>query len=304
MKHLSQELRILFNRLMTYALPSLTTPKVAFQGTLGAYSHMACLEAMPTHAPLSCPDFESAMQAVHDGQANCALLPIDNTIAGRVADIYRLLPVAGLHITAEHFMPVHHCLLGLKGTTRDKIMTVTSHLHALPQCREYINRYGFQKVVHSDTAAAAAEVAAKKDPSWAAIASSLAAELYDLEILDRDIADQTDNTTRFVLMEPQPKWPEVVTSPVMTSLVFTVRSVPAALFKALGGFATNGVNLTKIESYFARGSFDAASFYCEIEGHPDSPEMILALEELQFFAHSVTVLGVYPAHPFRFETRL
>lgn len=274
------------------------TRMISFQGILGAYSHLACLEAAPGYTPLPCADFESAIRAVHEGKAERALLPIDNSIAGRVADIYHLLPQSGLHIIGEYFLPVRHCLLGLKGATLESIRTVTSHIHALPQCRNIIAKQGWQKQVSIDTAAAA-EVAQRGDASWAAIASSLAAELYGLEILESYIADAGNNTTRFVMMAPKAIWPAPDTPDIMTSLVFHVRSVPAVLYKALGGFATNGLNLAKIESYMVNGEFDAATFYCEIEGHPETQPMKYALDELGFYAPSIEILGVYSAHASR-----
>lgn len=274
------------------------TQKISFQGVLGAYSHLACLAAAPNHQPLPCPDFESAIAAVHSGEAALAMLPIDNSIAGRVADIHHLLPKSKLHIIGEHFQPVQHCLLGIKGAALKDIQAVTSHIHALPQCRDIIANNKWRKIVAIDTAAAAQDVATLRDKHVAAIASSLAAEIYDLDILATDIADIKDNTTRFVIMSPNEVRPTVETPHCMTSLVFRVRSVPAALYKALGGFATNGINLTKLESYFVDGAFDAAQFYCEIEGHAQSDAMRLALEELAFFG-SYDILGTYPAHPFR-----
>lgn len=272
--------------------------KISFQGVRGAYSHLACLAAAPDYIPLPCPDFESAIAAVHDGSASLAMLPIDNSIAGRVADIHHLLPKSRLYIINEHFQPVQHCLLGVKGSTLADIQTVSSHIHALPQCRDIIAKNKWKKTVAIDTAAAAEEVAKNGDKTVAAIASSLAAEIYGLDILATDIADIKDNTTRFVIMSPEAIRPDTNHTRVMTSLVFRVRSVPAALYKALGGFASNGVNLTKIESYLVDGAFDAAQFYCEIEGHPDSPSMQRALEELEFFG-KYEILGAYPAHQFR-----
>lgn len=276
---------------------------IAFQGAAGAYSHLACLEGAPHLTPLPCADFESAIMAVTSGKATHAMLPIDNTLAGRVADIHRLLPESNLHIIGEYFLPIRHCLLGVKGATLQDVTIASSHIHALPQCRDFIAAHKLQRHVSSDTAGAAQEVAERNDKSWAAIASSIAAEIYGLDILATDIADATNNRTRFVLMTTKAQTPPVDTPHVVTSMIFETRSVPAALYKALGGFATNGLNLSKLESYLTDGRFDAATFYCEIEGHPESAAMKLAMEELQFFAHSIRILGTYPAHPFRLESR-
>lgn len=272
--------------------------KISFQGVLGAYSHMACAAAAPEYEPLPCADFESMLAVVADGRAARAMAPIDNSIAGRVADIHHLLPQSGLCIVAEHFQPIEHVLLGVKGATLSDIKTVTSHIHALPQCRQFIARNKWEKFVSSDTAAAAALVAEKGDKSLAAIASRLAAELYGLDVLASDIADRGRNVTRFVVLSPQKETPPVGAA-VMTSLVFHVRSVPAALYKALGGFAENGVNLTKLESYSDGTDFSDAAFYAEIEGHPSSPGVAAAFAALEHYAHVIDWLGTYPAHAFR-----
>jgi len=272
---------------------------IAFQGQPGAYSDLACRGAFPDMRTLPCPSFEDTFQAVRSGAAQLAMIPIENSLAGRVADIHHLLPDSGLHIIGEHFQRVNHHLLGVKGAALGALETVTSHVQALSQCRETVRALGLKPVVHADTAGAAAEVAAKKDPGMAAIASSLAAEIYGLDILKADMEDKDHNTTRFVIMSRTPVNPDPQTTPVLTSLVFRVRSVPAALYKALGGFATNGVNITKLESYIIDGSFTVAQFYADIEGHPDQQSMRHALEELGFFSHEVRILGVYPANPFR-----
>ncbi|MDB5478023.1 MAG: pheA [Alphaproteobacteria bacterium] len=272
---------------------------LAFQGALGAYSHLACREIAPDAVALPCTDFEAAIAAVHELRADMALLPVENSIAGRVADIHHLLPNSRLHIIAEHFQPIRHCLLALPGANIGDIKTVSSHIHALPQCRDIIRKYGWARHVSSDTAAAAGEVAAKGDASWAAIASSLAGEIYGLQVLNPDISDARNNTTRFLLMSPEPLLPSPNTGPVMTSLIFRVRSVPAALYKALGGFATNGLNLTKIESYLENADFSAAMFYVEVEGHPETESMRHAMAELAFYADGIRILGVYLAHPYR-----
>jgi len=272
--------------------------KISFQGVLGAYSHLACRAAAPDFEPLPCTDFESTIAAVHEGRAARAMVPIDNSIAGRVADIHHLLPKSGLYIVAEHFQPIEHFLLGVKGAQLSDIRTVTSHIHALPQCRNILAKNKWEKFVSSDTAVAASLVAEKKDKTLAAIASSLAAELYGLEILAANIADKGRNTTRFVILSPQKETP-VLGAAAMTSLVFHVRSVPAALYNALGGFAKNGINLTKLESYSDGTDFSDAAFYAEIEGHPESPAFQAALKALEDYAHAIDLLGTYPAHPFR-----
>ena len=277
------------------------TKRIAFQGLAGAYSHLACGEAYPDLKALPCVSFEAAFEAVLTGEAALAMIPIENSVAGRVADIHHLLPDSGLHIIAEHFQRVAHQLLTIKGATIGGLKTVHSHIHALPQCRKLIRELGLEPKVHADTAGAAAELAASGDLSAAVIASSLAAETYGLEILRSGIEDADNNTTRFVVMAKEPADPEPGDGPVMTTFVFRVRNVPAALYKALGGFATNGVNMVRLESYMTDGSFTATQFYADIEGHPSDRLVRLALEELGFFTRTVKVLGVYPAHPFRFK---
>jgi len=272
---------------------------IAFQGVPGAYSDMACRAARPQLTTLPCTSFEDTFAAVRDGRARFAMIPIENSSAGRVADIHHLLPESGLHIIGEHFQKVEHQLLAPQGTTRDRIKTVHSHVQALSQCRQYTRREGLTPVVHADTAGAAKEVAELGDPTRAAIASKLAAETYGLQILDANIQDIPHNTTRFIVMAQEPIDPPMDEGPVITTFVFRVRSVPAALYKALGGFATNGVNITKLESYIIDGSFTVAQFFADIEGHPQNRMVRLALEELSFFSREVKILGVYPANPFR-----
>ena len=270
--------------------------KISFQGAKGAYSHQACLQAAPQLVPLPCPDFASTIQAVHDGLATHAMLPIDNAVAGRVADIHHLLPQSGLIIVAEIYLPIRHCVLGLKGSTLADITHVHSHMHALPQCQKIIAQHSWQKIVASDTAAAAEWVASQTNPSQAAIASAQAAQIYGLSVLAENVGDLAQNTTRFLLMTtPQhaPLKPYVANQNFVCSFVFRVKSMPAALYKALGGFATNGVNLRKLESYLLDGNFTAAQFYCEVEDHPQSPQMQHAMAELSFFATNINVLGVY-----------
>jgi len=273
--------------------------KIAFQGMPGAYSHLACREVHPELQPLPCVNFEDALAAVRTGRADLGMIPVENSIAGRVADIHHLLPGSGLHIIGEHYQPVNHQLLAVKGAKRRDLTHVHSHVHALSQCRKMIARLGLQRVVAADTAGSAGDIAKAGDRSQAAIASKLAAEIYGLDIVERDVADAADNTTRFMILARQPKVPPVDAGPVVTSFVFRVRSVPAALFKALGGFATNSVNVTKLESYMIDGRFTVAEFWADIEGHPASRPVKLALEELRFFSTMLKLLGVYPAHRFR-----
>ncbi len=286
---------------MTQTATPLANPAntIAFQGAPGAYSDLSCRSAYPAMTTLPCASFEDTFAAVRDGKAALAMIPIENSIAGRVADIHHLLPESGLHIIAEHFQRVNHQLLAPKGATLAGLKTVHSHVQALSQCRNLLRKLGVRPVVHADTAGAAAEIAARGDPSEAAIASSLAAEIYDLQVLQADAEDAAHNTTRFVVMGPEPADPEISNGPVMTSFVFRVRSVPAALYKALGGFATNGVNITKLESYMVGDRFKVAQFYADIEGHPEQVSVRLALEELSFFSREVKILGVYPAHDYR-----
>jgi len=266
---------------------------VAFQGAPGAYSHQAMREAFPDALPLPCFAFDDAIAAVQSGAADCAVIPIENSLHGRVADIHFLLPESGLSITGEHFVRVRHCLLGVPGTRRDTVTTAVSHPQALGQCRRRLREWGIVPEAYADTAAAAALIAAERDPARAAVASRLAAGLYGLDVLAEGIEDEAHNTTRFVVLARQPRAVEKG-SPVMTSLLFEVRSVPAALFKALGGFATNGVNLTKLESYLKGGAFAAAEFYADIEGSPADPAVARALDELRYHSEWVRVLGTYP----------
>jgi len=273
--------------------------RIAFQGYPGAYSHLACKGAFPAMTPLPCPSFEEAFAAVREGKARLAMIPIDNSIAGRVADIHHILPHSGLHIVGEHFQRVEHCLLALKSAKTEDLTEAHSHVHALGQCRKALKALGLNAVVHADTAGAAQDVAAWGDPTKAAISSSLAAEIYGLKILKRNIEDAEHNTTRFLVMSKTPKRPKQGDGPSITSFVFRVRSVPAALYKALGGFATNKVNITKLESYIIDPFFTVAQFYVDVDGHMDDEAMKFAFEELGFFTTDLTVLGVYPASSFR-----
>jgi len=275
--------------------------RIAFQGEPGANSHIACNEAYPGHQPLPCPTFEDAFAAVRGGRAKLAMIPIDNSIAGRVADIHHLMPRSGLHIVGEWFLPVQHQLMAPRGATLRTIRTVESHVHALGQCRRIIRVLGIKAVVAADTAGAAREVAEAGDISRAALATGLAAKIYGLQILKKDVADAKHNTTRFVLLARKPKWASRKERHVVTTFVFEVRNIPAALYKALGGFATNGINMTKLESYMVDGSFAATQFYADVQGHPKDRALELALEELEFVSrpNSLKILGVYPAHRFR-----
>lgn len=271
---------------------------IAFQGQPGAYSHMACRAAVPELEPLPCHSFEEAFAAVRERRARLAMIAVDNSVAGRVADVHHLLPKGGLFIVAEHFERVNHCLLGIAGATLETIRTCESHVHALGQCRDFMRRYGLRAVVSADTAGAAAEIAQAGDPTRAAIASRLAAEIHGLEILASDIEDAEHNTTRFLVLAAEPSRPPADALPTLTTFTFAVRNVPAALYKALGGFATNGVNMVKLESYID-GSFAQAEFLADVMGHPEHEPVRRALEELRFFARDLEVMGVYRAHPFR-----
>ena len=272
---------------------------IAFQGSLGAYSHLACLEMFPHLTPKPCESFDDAFNAVQNGDVLYAMIPIENSVAGRVADIHHLLSKTGLSIIGEHFQPVHHNLLAVPGASLDTLKTVRSHVHALSQCRNLIRRQGLKAVVATDTAGSAAEVAERKDTSVAAIASTLAAEIYGLQVLVPNIEDADHNTTRFIVMARQQVSPPRDNGTVVTSFIFRVRNVPAALYKALGGFATNGVNMTKLESYMIDGSFTATQFFADIEGHPEDPPVARALEELEYFTTTLSILGTYPADPRR-----
>lgn len=250
--------------------------------------------------PLACPTFADAFMAVEQGRTQKAMIPIDNSIAGRVADIHHLLPTSKLSITGEFFLPVHHCLLAAEGASLKTIKTVYSHVHALPQCRKIILDLKLKPVAFEDTAGSAEKVAEMKDPTAAAIASELAASLYGLKILKKNIEDAENNTTRFIVLEKNaPAQKRRKKENYITSMIFTVRNLPAALYKALGGFATNGINITKLESYLEGKSFQAASFYAEMEGHPEDTAFQHAMEELQFYADSIRLMGSYPRHQWR-----
>jgi prephenate dehydratase len=272
---------------------------IAFQGEPGANSDIACRAVYPKMTPLPCRTFEDAFAALREKRASLAMIPIENSVAGRVADIHSLMPNSGMHIIAEHYQRVEHCLVATRNASLATIKIVRSHVHALAQCRNIINELKLKAIVAADTAGAAREISELNDPTIAAISSSLAAQIYGLQILKSNIEDADHNTTRFVVFSREPAQPEIAVGPCMTSFVFRVRSVPAALYKALGGFATNGVNITKLESYISGAAFESAEFYAEIEGHPESHNVQLAFEELGFFSREVRIIGVYPASPFR-----
>ena len=276
-------------------------PAIAFQGELGAYSHEACVAAHPDHDPLPCRTFEDAIAAVQTGEADLAMLPVDNSTYGRVADIHRLLPQSGLKIVGEAFVRVRIALLGRPGATLDRIEHVRAHLVLLPQCRAFLDRHGISAETAADSAGAAAELAADGRETDGALASELAAEIYGLDVLARDIEDHGHNTTRFVVMSRGAQHPPAGAGPTKTTFVFRVRNIPAALYKAMGGFATNGVNMTKLESYMVDGQFSATQFYADIEGHPEDAPVARALEELDYFTSSLDILGVYPADPEHFD---
>jgi prephenate dehydratase len=277
------------------------TEKIAYQGEPGANSHIACREAQPHLEPMACRTFEDAFAAVKDGAAVRAMIPIDNSVAGRVADIHHLLPASNLYIVGEHFLRVHHQLLIVPGTRPEGLKTVHSHVHALGQCRKVIRELGLTPVVAADTAGSARELAELKDPSRASIATALAAEIYGLEVLRKNIEDEEHNTTRFIILSADLQEEQPGSGAMVTSFVFRVRNVPAALYKALGGFATCGVNMTKLESYQLEGQFSATQFYADIEGHPSDRPVRLALEELAFFTSYRRILGTYKASPYRAE---
>ena len=279
------------------------TRSIAYQGEPGANSHIACVENYPALTPLACATFEDAFAALQDGSAELGMIPIENSIAGRVADIHTLLPQSGLHIAGETFLPIHFQLLAIPGARIEDLRTVHSHVHALGQCRNIIRRHRLKPMVSSDTAGSAREVAEWGDKSRASLASEFAGQIYGLKTLVSDVEDENHNTTRFVVLSKDARWTPAGEGPVVTTFVFRVRNVPAALYKALGGFATNSVNMTKLESYMEGGEFAATQFLADVDGHPDDPPLNRALEELDFFSRELRILGVYPAHPFRTESQ-
>lgn len=277
---------------------------IAYQGLEGAYSHLSCRHVFPDMEAIACDSFAKAMFMVERGEAALAMIPLENSTAGRVEEIYRLMPKTQLHIIGEHFEPVNHCLLGLKGASASDLKTVSSHPQALAQCQHNIQQLGLDIVSFYDTAGAARWLSECDDPSQAAIASSLAAELYDLQVLQENFQDVSGNTTRFLILSKEAGLPEYnASSTYITSLMFTVRNIPAALYKALGGFATNGINMVKLESYLGSGVPKDSSFHLDIEGHPDERLMQFAMQELAFFTQELRVLGTYEAHPYRASNR-
>lgn len=276
-----------------------TQQMIAFQGQAGAYHELAALKVFPHAKTVACETFYDTFQATQKGDTDLSIIAVDNTLAGRVADVHRLLPDSGLHIVGETFEPIRHALLGVKGATIEGLSDIHSHIHALPQCQKIINELGLKQHVKADTAGAAREVAEMNDPTQAAIASALAAEIYGLDILQEDIQDEDHNTTRFLFLARDAHVPALDKNKLyITSFIFEIRNMPAALYKALGGFATNNVNMQKLESYVDT-KFQAARFYVDVIGHPEDPPLQRAMEELGFFAKEVHLLGTYEAHPFR-----
>ena len=272
--------------------------RIAFQGDLGAYSHEACLKARPGAIPVPCTTFDDVIAAVNDGAADLAMLPVENTTYGRVADIHRLLPQSGLRIVGEAFVRVRIAIMANPGQSLDDIKHVRAHMVLIPQARAFLNAHGITAETAADSAGAAADIAASGEMGVGALASSVAAEIHGLTVLADGIEDQGHNTTRFWLMAPQADHSRRADH-MITTFVFEVRNIPAALYKAMGGFATNGVNMTKLESYMVGGAFTATQFYADIEGHPEDPGVARALEELDYFTNMIDILGVYPAAPGR-----
>lgn len=279
--------------------PAIDNPIIAYQGVPGAYSHLACKESFPQMEPLPCPSFEDAFAAVEEGRAGLAMIPIENSLGGRVADIHHLLPESNLFIIAEHFQPVHHNILAPKGASLEGLKEVRSHTQALAQCRDTLRELGIKPVKDADTAGAAKLIGDLNDPTVGAIASNLAGEIYGLDSLRSRVEDKIGNVTRFIVMSRTRIEPDPRSGPSITSLVFSLRSMPAALYKAMGGFATNGVNFIKLESYISVGDYNTARFYAEIEGHPAEKSVDMALEELQYFTTKVKILGTYSLNEFR-----
>jgi prephenate dehydratase len=274
-------------------------PKIAFQGELGAYGHQACADARPEYDPLPCVTFRDTMEAVRTGKAALGMVAVENSIYGRVADVHSLLPESGLHIVDEAFVRVHVNLLGVPGARLDQVREAHGHVVILPQCSRFLNAHGITGTISSDNARAAREVAERGDPTQAALASEMAARIYGLDVLARHIEDRPDNTTRFLIMAPSMDLTRRGDHGMITGFLFRVRNIPAALYKAMGGFATNGVNMLKLESYMVDGSFTATQFFAEIEGHPDDQNVRLAMDELRYFTSYLHVLGTYPADSLR-----
>ncbi len=276
--------------------------KIAYQGEPGANSDIACRDMFPDHEPLPCGTFEDALGAIRDGVADLGMIPIENSLAGRVADIHHMLPASGLHIIGEYFLPIRFQLLGLPEAKIEDVTDIYSHVHALGQCRNIIRKLGARGHVAGDTAGSARQVGEWGDKSKASLATRLAGDIYGLKVLAEDVEDAKHNTTRFVVLSRTPQWAEPGEG-LVTTFVFRVRNVPAALYKGLGGFATNGVNMTKLESYMVDGQFTATQFLADVDGHPDDRGLKFALEELSFFTRELRILGVYRAHPYRIEAQ-
>jgi len=273
---------------------------IAYQGLPGAYSHLSCTKVFPQMKTHACESFAQAMYMVEREEALFAMIPIENSTAGRVEEIYRLMPKTHLHIIAEHFEPVNHCLLAMPGIKINNLKSISSHPQALAQCNGAIEKLNLQQIAHFDTAGSAQELANSKNPTHAAIASKLAASLYGLEVLQQNFQDISGNTTRFIILSKNKSVPEYKASEsFITTIMFTVRNIPSALYKSMGGFATNGINMVKLESYMASDSMSATSFHLDVEGHPEQPQMQLALQELQFFSSEFRVIGTYLGHPYR-----
>ena len=277
----------------------MATKKIIFQGERGANSDLACREAYPDYEPVPAATFEDCFTALTNGEVDLGMIPIENSVAGRVADIHHLMPTSKLHIIGEWFLPIRNQLMAPKGATLQTIKSVQSHVMALGQCRNIIRELKLKPVVAADTAGSAREISEANDITRAAIGSRLAAEIYGLNILRENVEDESNSTTRFIVLSPEKKWAKPGNGKVITTFVFRVRNLPAALYKAMGGFATNGVNMTKLESYMVGGNFFATQFYADVEGHPDDTALVHALEELAFFSKELRILGVYPAHPYR-----
>ncbi len=280
----------------------MSSVRIAYQGEPGANSHLVIKQNYPDAEAIACASFEDTFALVESDGADLAMIPIDNSLAGRVADIHHFLPTTSLHIIAEHFLRIQFALMAVPGASLDSIKTVHSHVHALGQCRKIIRMHGWTPIIAGDTAGAAREIHEAGDTTQAALAPPLAADIYGLHILADDVEDEAHNTTRFVVLSPDPVRTPAGNGPVVTTFMFNVRNLPAALYKALGGFATNGVNMTKLESYMVGGEFTATQFLAEVEGHPEDAGLARALEELRFFTTEVKIMGVYPADPYRLAT--
>lgn len=273
--------------------------KIAYQGVAGAYSHIACMQLFPNQEYVACDSFEIAMEMVKNGTVDKAVIPVENSNAGRVSDVHFLLPKAGLHIIGEHFLRIEHQLLAIKGAKLEDIVSASSHPQALAQCSEFLKAHNIKAVSRIDTAKSCEKIVLEQDKTKAAIASKLAAEIYSMDILASNIENADNNTTRFLIMQKDENIPEDTGGNFITSIVFTTKHIPAALYKVLGGFATNGINISKLESYLINGKFFSAQFYIEVEQHINSKALQFALSELKFFSENYQILGCYPAHKYR-----